>query len=324
VTPNLVIVILNYRTPGLTVDCLDSLQSRQAEIPGGFHAIVIENGSGDDSATRLRTAIDQRGWNDWITLLPLPENQGFAGGNNAALDLIQSQYSAVPYVLLLNSDTIVHPGALRHCYDLMQREPRIAVMSCQLQDADGSIQNTTRAFPTPLKQALCTFGLPWAWPKAFGWADIYHVSDELLRTPRDTEWLCGAFLFTRISALREIGGRLDDSFFFYGEDIELCFRFHRHNWRVHYDPAVAITHIGGSSSDPTRVDERLKNAYVWQARYRIQRVCYGRPAAAFVRACDVCALSLRKAKLFLSGQRRTDRYRSVSDALSILLKPLRT
>jgi GT2 family glycosyltransferase len=206
----------------------------------------------------------------------------------------------------------------------MQREPRIAVMSCQLQDADGAIQNTTRAFPTPLKQALCAFGLPWAWPGAFAWADIYHVSDELLRTRRDAQWLCGAFLFTRASALREIGGHLDNSFFFYGEDIELCFRFHRHNWRVHYDPAVAITHIGGSSSDPTRVDERLKNAYVWQARYRIQRVCYGRAAAAFVRAADVIALSLRKAKLFCSGQRRTDRYRNVSDALSILLKPLRT
>jgi len=188
----------------------------------------------------------------------------------------------------------------------------------------GTIQNTTRAFPTPLKQALCTFGLPWAWPGAFAWADIYHVSDQLLRTRRDAQWLCGAFLFIRAIALREVGGHLDNSFFFYGEDIELCFRFHRHNWRVHYDPAAAITHIGGSSSDPTRVDERLKNAYVWQARYRIQRVCYGRAAAAFVRACDVIALSLRKAKLFLSGQRRTDRYRSVSDALSILLKPLRT
>jgi GT2 family glycosyltransferase len=324
VTPNLAIVILNYRTPGLTVDCLESLHSLQSEIPGGFRTFVVENGSADDSATRLRATIDQRNWNDWVTLLPLPENLGFAGGNNAALDLLQSQYPSLPYILLLNNDTIVHPGALRHCYDVMQREPRIAVMSCQLQDADGAIQNTTRAFPTPLKQALCAFGLPWAWPGAFAWADIYHVSDELLRTRRDAQWLCGAFLFTRASALREIGGHLDNSFFFYGEDIELCFRFHRHNWRVHYDPAVAITHIGGSSSDPTRVDERLKNAYVWQARYRIQRVCYGRAAAAFVRAADVIALSLRKAKLFCSGQRRTDRYRNVSDALSILLKPLRT
>jgi N-acetylglucosaminyl-diphospho-decaprenol L-rhamnosyltransferase len=323
-SPDLLIVVLNYRTPALTIDCLASLADKQAELPNGFHVLLVDNGSGDGSDDQLAAAIATRGWADWVTLMPLAENRGFAGGNNAALELLKTTYATVPFALLLNSDTIVHPNALRHCHAVMTADPKIGVTSCQLQSPDGSVQNATRMFPTPLKQALCAFGLPWVWPSRFAWADIYDVPDTLLHTKRDAEWLCGAFMFLRTEALKQIGGGLDESFFFYGEDIELCFRFHRHGWRVHYDPAAAITHIGGSSSDPTRVASRLKNVYTWQARYRIQTVCYGRTASAFVRACDVTALALRKAKLLLAGKRRTDRYRDVSDALSLLLRPLRT
>lgn len=322
---SLLIVILNYRTPGLTIDCLHSLKDKLDEVPGGARAIVVENGSGDDSAQKIAAAIEENGWQSWATLMALPDNRGFAGGNNAALDLLNTQYDDVPYALLLNSDTLVHAGALKYCYELMEREPKIGVMSCLLLNADGSLQNVTRDFPTPLKQSLCSFGLPWTWPKRFKWADIYDISDELLKTKRDVDWLGGAFMFMRTTALKQIGGGLDHSFFFYGEDIEFCFRFHKFGWRVHYDPAVSITHIGGSSSDPTRVSGKLKNIYMWQARYQVQKKCYGRVAAALVRVCDIVALALRKSKMVLTGKRKSDpdRYKNVSDALSILVRPLR-
>lgn len=323
---NLLIVILNYRTPRLTIDCLNSLKDKQQEIPGGFHAVIVENGSADNSTQVIGDAIESNQWQSWATLMALADNRGFAGGNNAALDLLQSQYKAIPYALLLNSDTIVHEGALKYCYDLMQKEPHIGVMSCLLLNADKSLQNVTRDFPTPLRQALCSFGLPWIWPKRFAWADIYDVPDELLKTKRDVDWLGGAFMFLRATALKQIGGGLDHSFFFYGEDIEFCHRFHKHHWRVHYDPTVAITHIGGSSSDPTRVSGKLKSIYMWQARYQVQKKCYGQAAAMTVRFCDILALAMKKMKMFVSGKRRTDpdRYKNVSDALAILLKPLRT
>ena len=322
----LLIVILNYRTPKLTIDCLNSLTDKQGEVPGGFKAIVVENGSGDDSARQIREAIDRNAWGEWASLMVLAENQGFAGGNNAALELLGSQYKDTQYALLLNSDTVVHAGALRFCHELMEKDTSIGVMSCLLLNADGSLQNVTRAFPTPLKQSICSFGLPWTWPRRFSWADIYDVPDELLKQKRDVDWLGGAFMFMRVAALKQIGGGLDHSFFFYGEDIEFCFRFHKHGWRVHYDPTVAITHIGGSSSDPTRVPGKLKDIYMWRARYQVQRKCYGRAAAATVRVCDVVALTLRKMKMLMTGERRSapDRYRNVSEALAILLKPLRT
>src|SRR4051812_26719239 len=100
---NLLIVILNYRTPKLTIDCLQSLKDKQHEIPGGFHAVIVENGSADNSAELIGNAINQNDWRSWATLMALQDNRGFAGGNNAALDLLPSQYKEVPYALLLNS-----------------------------------------------------------------------------------------------------------------------------------------------------------------------------------------------------------------------------
>jgi len=321
----LLIIILNYRTPRLTIECLRSLSDKLGEVPG-TRVVVVENGSADGSGREIADAIGDNGWAAWADLLLLPVNRGFAGGNNAALDLLRSddRFKAAPWVLLLNSDTIVHPRVLRYCYDLMRHDLRIGVMSCMLRNADGSPQNVTRDFPTPLKQAVCAFGLPWTHPQRFAWADVYDVPPKLLTTKRDVDWLGGAFMFVRRKALDDIGGRMDESFFFYGEDIEFCHRFRRHGWRVHYDPAVSITHIGGSSSDPTRVPDKLKNVYTWRARYLVQKKCYGRPAAWLVRACDVVALGLRKVKMLATGKRDSERYRNVSDALSILVRPLRT
>ena len=318
----LLILILNYRTPRLTIDCLRSLADKLDEVSGGTRALVVDNGSADGSASLIAEAVAQNDWADWCELLPLPDNLGFAAGNNRGLDKLKTTYADCDWVLLLNSDTIVHPGALRLSHQVMQSDPRIGMMSCMLLNADGSPQNVTRKFPSPLRHVIAAFGLPWIFPRAFGWANVYDVPDHLLRAKRDCDWLGGAYMFIRRSALEQVGG-LDEDFFFYGEDIEFCHRFHRHGWRIHYDPAATVTHIGGSSSDPSRVAKKQKDVLMWHARYEVQRKCYGRLAARALRAADITVLGLRKLKMRLTGRSNTDTYRDVSGALGLLLKPLR-
>jgi GT2 family glycosyltransferase len=150
---------------------------------------------------------------------------------------------------------------------------------------------------------------------------VYDVPSEQLRQKRDCNWLGGAFQFIRRRALAEVG-LMNEAFFFYGEDIEFCWRFWRGGWRVHYDPAVSITHLGGSSSDPARLPAKMRSLYMWQARYMVQRRCYGRTAAWTVRGADILAFTLRKTKMWLCGRRRTEHYRDVSEALALLLRPL--
>jgi N-acetylglucosaminyl-diphospho-decaprenol L-rhamnosyltransferase len=297
---DLLVVILNYRTPQLTLDCLASLAQVLDEVPG-TRALVVDNGSGDDSPARLADAIASRQWGPWCELLSLPRNVGFAAGNNRGLDGLQAAYRDARYALLLNSDTIVGPGALRLCHQVMQADPRIGLMSCRLRNPDGSTQNVARPFPSPFRQILCALGLPWLLPRVFGWADVYDVPAAQLERRRDCDWIIGAFMFIRRQALEQVGP-MDESFFFYGEDIEFCHRFHRLGWRVRYDPGASIVHLGGSSSDPTRVARGVKDRYIRAARYHVQRQCYGRAAAWAVRCADAAACGLQKLK---PSRRRT-------------------
>src|SRR5688500_13880044 len=105
----LLVVIVNYRTADLTVDCLRSLAPEVAAVAGGVRVVVTDNLSGDDSVARIQRAIDDNGWGAWATLMPLPANGGFAYGNNAGIrPALEGPENEKPeYVLLLNPDTVV-------------------------------------------------------------------------------------------------------------------------------------------------------------------------------------------------------------------------
>lgn len=286
---DLLIVIVNFRTPALTIQCLESLRADAESMPGLF-VVVADNCSGDDSVSRIGTAIETGGWSRWCKLAALPRNGGFAWGNNRGIEAAPK----ARYTLLLNSDTIVHAGALAHCLKVMEEDESIGVMSCKLLNADGSVQNVARKFPSPLRLFVSALALPWKFPKLFGWGDTDDTSWDRGTVRRDVEWLGGAFLFCRGSLLDRIGG-LSDDFFFYGEDIEFSYRVWKAGKRCHYDPRVAITHLGGSSSDPARMPKAAKSVHHWRGRYTVIRKCYGRLAEAFVRGVDIAAYASRAA-----------------------------
>ena len=83
----MLVIIVNYRTPGLTIDCLRSLESevKSAKASGRVQVIVTDNASGDDSIPRLQTVVTDYSWSDWVTIQALERNGGFAYGNNAAI-----------------------------------------------------------------------------------------------------------------------------------------------------------------------------------------------------------------------------------------------
>lgn len=314
----LLVVIVNFRTPALTIDCLRSLAPEVAANPG-TRAVIVENGSGDDSLPRLADAIARHGWSHWASLVPSDANLGFAGGNNLGIAAGLARDNA-DAVLLLNSDTIVHPGCLRHSLSVLEADPTVGAMSCKLLNADGSIQNVARRFPTPARLVCQALGLPWKLPRFFEWADTDDLHWDRDRTARDVDWIGGAFLLIRAPLLWQIGG-LDDDFFFYGEDIVLCHRVRKAGLRVRYDPGSTTTHLGGSSSDPSRMAARLRNIHAWRARYLVLRKCQGRLAAWLVRAVDVLTFAARAAVWFVRG-RRTTKFADNRDAFLLLARPL--
>jgi len=280
------VIVVNYRTAALTIECLRSVSAARSEVDG-LRAIVVENGSGDGSAERLAAAIGSEGWESWATLATLPENVGFARGVNHG-------YRHGPparWVLLLNSDACLHAGALGYSCARMREDPALGAFSCLVLNADGSVQNVARRFPTPARLCLETLALTFRFPALFGWADIDDLGWDRRTTRRDVDWIGGAFLLLRGEMIERIG-LLDADFFFYGEDIEFCHRVKRAGFRRRYDPGVAVSHIGAASShDASALDWRKRQ--LWSARYRVLRKCHGRLAATLVRQLDLIATAVR-------------------------------
>lgn len=315
----LLVIVLNYRTPDLTIACLRSLAG---EVPTVARAqvVVVENGSGDDSGRRLAEAIETNGWTDWATLIASDQNHGFAGGNNFAW----RRSPSARYLLLLNSDTVVRPGSLGYCYDAMQAEHDIGALGIKQILPDGRVENSVRRFPTPLRMFCSALGLPWRMPGLFGWADVEDKAWDRRTVRRDVDWIGGAFLMVRGGILTEIGGLLDQDFFFTGEDVEFCHRLRRAGYRCVYDPAVAVDHMHGGSSAPDKVVSAQMMAHKLTARYLVQRKCYGRAAAVVLRLLDIRKWGLRMLWLRMTGQRRSSEYDLARESFSMLIRRLRT
>lgn len=317
---NLAVIVINFRTPDYTIDCLASLVPERDTVPG-LHVFLVENASGDDSLPRLAEAVAQRGWGDWVTLLPQSRNLGFAGGNNAAIAQVLALPDPPEFLLLLNSDTLVHPGCLNASLARMAKDPDIGILSCMLRNRDGSVQNVCRRFPTPLRETVRAIGLPYVFRGAFEWAELEDSGWDRETTARDVEWVGGAFMLLRTETVRRLGA-MDDSFFFYGEDMEFCHRMRTHGLRVFFDPAGSITHFGGGSSDSKRLPDRRKEILVWKARFHVQRVCYGRLAAAWLRLLYVVVFGAKVAWLAATGRKGTDRFRGAVSGWTVLTHPL--
>ncbi len=162
----LTIVIVNYRTPEFVIACLESLADERDSCT--FEVIIVDNKSGDDSVEKIRSSISLNGRDRWIRLIESETNLGFAGGNNLAL----RQEIKSPFVLLLNSDTVVLQNCLAKCLSVIRQDSSIGILSCKLLNTDGTIQNTARKFPSPSRQILSALGLSYRFPKLFGWANI--------------------------------------------------------------------------------------------------------------------------------------------------------
>ena len=136
------VVILNYRTPEMVVDCLESL-STEVDITSD-RVIVVDNQSPDDSVAVITDAVRRRGWGRWCRVVVSPSNDGFSAGNNFGIESQKSQY-----YWLLNSDTLVRPGALQYLLAAGQRHPDAAIVAPRLTWLDGEPQESRFRFSAP-------------------------------------------------------------------------------------------------------------------------------------------------------------------------------
>lgn len=277
------IVVLNYRTAELTLACLRSLAPELRTLPRA-RVVVTDNASGDGSVERIAAAIAQEGMSGWAELTPLPKNGGYAYGNNAAIRPALASAQPPDYVLLLNPDTVLRPGAIHALIEFMQTHPRAGIAGSRLEDPDGTPQCSAFNFPSAWSEL--DRGLQLGVVSRLLESKLVRRSIPEVASPVD--WVAGASMLVRRAVFERIG-LIDEAYFLYYEEVDFLLRAHRAGFETYYVPDSRVMHHVGAStgvSDERRERKRVP-AYWFDSRRRYFLKNHGPLGAA---AADVAWL----------------------------------
>jgi len=260
----LLVVIVNYRTAQLTINCLNSLVNEVQSL-SGTQVVVVDNNSGDRSVEQIESAIQTQGWSDWASVLPTEQNGGFAFGNNQAIrPVLKSKYPA-DYVLLLNPDTIVRERSLQVLVEFMAENPTVGIAGSRLEDPDGTPQCSAFRFHTLVSELDSALRLGIVSRLLSKWI----IAPPVASIPHQTDWVAGASMIIRREVF-ESTGLMDEEYFLYYEEVDFCLQAHRSGWSCWYVPESRVVHLVGQSSGVTNtktIPQRLPK-YWFDSRRR--------------------------------------------------------
>jgi N-acetylglucosaminyl-diphospho-decaprenol L-rhamnosyltransferase len=228
------VVIVNYRVRDLLRECLRSLEHDLRKLRG--EVWVVDNASGDGSVEMLTAELP------WVRLIANDRNRGYGAANNQAIRQARGRY-----LLILNPDTKLPPGAIIDTIAELEAHPDIGALGPKLVLADGSLDRACRrSFPSPEVAFYRLFGLTRLFPNhpRFARYNLLNVDEN---TAIDVDSVVGAFMLVRREVVERVG-MFDEAFRLYGEDLDWAFRIKQAGWRVRYHPAVVVTHYKRQST----------------------------------------------------------------------------
>jgi GT2 family glycosyltransferase len=224
------IILICWNSLRLTSNAIQTLEEHTAGVR--YEIIVVDNGSAESTGAR---GLSQR-FPD-VRLILNPDNRGFAAANNQGLAVARGRY-----LLLLNSDTEQTENAIGRAVEYMDAHPKVGILGVMHHNGDPgrTFQPSTASFPTP--RASCRRLLVGTRGKARAVAPVQPPPDG------NVDWVTGSFLLARRECLDQVGP-LDERFFVYNEDIDLCFQARKAGWEVRFWSGVSMVHFGSSSAD---------------------------------------------------------------------------
>jgi N-acetylglucosaminyl-diphospho-decaprenol L-rhamnosyltransferase len=275
--PDITVSLVNTSNRELLLDCLASLAAAAAETT--LQTIVVDNASTDGSADAVRAAHSD------VELVERERRYGFGANHNEAIGRASGRY-----VLILNEDTVLHPGSLDRMRRFMDQNPQVGACGPRILNPDGSPQPSAFHFPTPGRVALAALTL-----QRRGW--IQSNVDHVARV----DWVCGAAILARTPALRAIGG-FDERLFIYSEDPDLCLRLRDAGYATAYFPYASLVHFENATTGgvPAR-----RIAQMERSRAVYTRTHHGRSGELAVRGLTAATFAARagvaKALLTMPG-----------------------
>jgi N-acetylglucosaminyl-diphospho-decaprenol L-rhamnosyltransferase len=260
------VVVVSYNSRAHLRRCVEPLASVD-----GVRPIVVDNASPDRSLEVLDDLS--------IETIQMDENRGFAAGCNAGW-----RAGAAPHVLFLNPDAALDESSLARLVEVLEREPGVGIVAPRILENDGSLAYSQRRFPTLRSTYSRALFLHRAFPRSAWTGELVRDSAAYSR-PGSPQWVSGACLLVRRSLLEELNG-LDEGFFLYCEDKDLCRRARDAGYDIRFAPDAVAVHEGGGSAPrpgllPVLAESRLRYArkHSGRATAALERVGVGLSAA---------------------------------------------
>ena len=227
------IIIVNYNVRDYLDNCLNSIY--KSKLIKNIEIIVVDNDSSDNSAQMVIEKYPN------INLIQNKTNFGFSKAVNQGIKI-----SSGEYLLLLNPDTVLEKNTLNILINYMENNKSVGMCGPKILNSDGTLQlSCKRSFPTPIVAFPKLIGLDKLFPKN-KWVGRYNLTYLDENQCHSVDAISGSFMFIRKQILNEVGF-LDEEFFMFGEDLDLCFRIKKHNYQIHYVPTTQIIHFKGES-----------------------------------------------------------------------------
>ena len=253
------VVIINFRTPKFITDCLSTLLPELKGIDA--RVVVVDNHSEDDSPMLINEWLAEHDKDSKVLFIQSDINAGFSAGNNLGIKALDAKY-----YLLLNSDTIVRPGAIQSILDTVVLYPKAGLVSPRLEWPDGTGQESCFRYHNPFSEFMAA--------AQTGFIDRllnrYIVPIRVQTRIATPEWTSFACVLIRHEVFQQIG-LLDEGYFMYFEDTEFCHRARMADWEIIHNPEASIIHLHGGSS-PLEQNRSLKKRlprYYYESRTRL-------------------------------------------------------
>lgn len=246
-------IVVNYRTPEMTLDAVRALLAALQDVPGS-EVVIVDNDSRDGSFETMAAGI--RAFdpvkNAPVTLIAAEKNGGFAYGVNTGVKFGLSSCEPPDFFYLLNSDAFPDPSAIRELLRLFDWNARAGIAGSYIYGSDGLPHQTAFRFPSPLSEFERALRLGVASKLLSRWRVPLPAPERNC----EVDWVAGASMMIRRQVFEDIG-LFDEQFFLYFEETDFCRRAKRAGWSTHFVRCSAVAHIGGASTGIK--DDRSKN-----------------------------------------------------------------
>ncbi len=227
------IVTLNYKTPGVTSECIDSVQQilKEEFENGVLEHIIVDNHSQDNSFKKIKSHISDKKYKG-VFAYESPVNGGFGAGNNFGVKNAKGEN-----ILFLNSDTIIEDKGIMKMLSFLEDNKNAGVIGGQLKNKDGTPQVAGWKFYSIINVFFLLLGF-----ERFGL--ISSVSDNI----KKVDWVTGGCFMIKKNIFEKIG-EFDEKIFMYTEDMELCYRVKKSGFDTYLYPNISIIHLSQRSSN---------------------------------------------------------------------------